>query len=69
MHGTQQLKPISPEQELSVGLRADEWNVVQAALHELPMKLVRALSDKIGEQLFRAAHELEPREALNEENP
>lgn len=54
--GRQPQRPIQPETPLTVTLAAGEWNVVQAALRELPMKYVEQLSQKIARQVFAEAY-------------
>lgn len=58
---------ISPQQPLNgnasisctLTLTAEEWNLIQHGLHELPMKFVRHLSDKIAQQVTAAAREMQ----------
>lgn len=52
----EQPPPIAPETPLTATLTAAEWNVVQAALGELPMKFVRRLSENLERQLYMQAN-------------
>ena len=52
-------QPMAPTTPLAATLEAQEWNLVLAALGKLPMEMVRALSDKLSEQLMQAARQRE----------
>jgi hypothetical protein len=45
------MTPLQPNARLSVTLEAQEWNVVFAALNELPMRIARPVHDKMMAQL------------------
>jgi hypothetical protein len=47
----QQPVPFQANTQLSVTLEAQEWNVVFAALNELPMRVSRPVFDKMMAQL------------------
>ena len=44
-------QPLAPTALLTAVLEAQEWNIVIAGLHELPMKLTRTIYDKLMYQL------------------
>jgi len=52
-------QPMAPNTPLAATLEAQEWNIVLHALGKLPMEMVRALSDKLSDQLMHAARMLE----------
>jgi hypothetical protein len=43
--------PVEPDAMLTVTLQAQEWNVVFAALQELPMRVARPVFDRMMAQL------------------
>lgn len=53
----QQPAPMPADTPLTATLTAGEWNIVQAALRELPMKFVEQLTQKIARQVFKQAYE------------
>lgn len=50
-------------------LTAEEWNLVQYGLHEIPMKYVRALSDKIAQSVTAASREAQSMPTYEEQEP
>jgi hypothetical protein len=47
--------PIQADAKLTVTLEAQEWNVVFAALNEMPMRVSRPVYDKLISQLNQAS--------------
>jgi hypothetical protein len=47
----QQQITVTPEQQLSVSLQAQQWNQVIAVLHDAPYRIAQPLIRDIGEQL------------------
>jgi len=49
------MQPIEPNKPLSVTLTAEQWNVVMAALNELPHRVARPIVDASMAQLRQQA--------------
>lgn len=47
----QQQITVTPEQQLSVSLQAQQWNQLIAVLHDAPYRIAQPLIREIGEQL------------------
>lgn len=59
MDDTPQMPPYKPTDLLCVTLEAQEWNVVFAALLEMPMRVSRPVYDKILNQSMQRQEQVE----------